>query len=367
MRHATAARQALPRRVRTNPPQTSFLAVRSRLHSTSSSAWPDDDTPRDESATTRRPRRRTSYFDRRDYEEEAEEGGTNEQFRRYLRQPRPTPKFDGAYTVTNRVGKCLAFGCDERQTAEAARIIRKVARDWPRLQMGKSNALIDLRATWRARIDVKKKDETWEPETSWGIVPRPFPQPQIVESAVVKFLDHAMRTAPPDEQKKWLRTKKLQRKFWSVESHDIAHPLTAPLYFRSIQFLHAASQKRIRTSQNVIAFTRLYKIEEFDDERLRFYLRVMMWSLKTNKFLTEAEVAVIYKPLKGHGLNWLTKELTRLLDHSDPRVRKELYDLLDAVERLERETWDNPYAVEDYGSASSAQDPATDVLDTLSS
>lgn len=128
--------------------------------------------------------------------------------------------------------------------------------------------------------------------------------------------------------------------------------------------INVVVQKRVRTSQNVIAFTRLYSIEEFDDERLRFHLRVMMWSLKTNKFLTEAEVAVIYKPLQNDGLNWLTKELTRLLNHSEPHVREELYDLLDAVDWLERETWDNPNAVEDFGSASSAQDPATDSQDT---
>lgn len=162
MRPVAAARPTLPRCVRPLTPQTS-LAVRSRLHSTTSEG--PDDTPQDDFATSLG-LRRTSYFDRR--EEDGQPPAT-ETFRKYLRQPRPTPKFQGAYTVYERIGKCLAFGCDARQTADAARIIRTVAKDWTRLQMSKSNALVDPRATWRARIDVKKKDATWEPETAWGV------------------------------------------------------------------------------------------------------------------------------------------------------------------------------------------------------
>lgn len=121
--------------------------------------------------------------------------------------------------------------------------------------------------------------------------------------------------------------------------------------------INLAAQKRVRTSQNVIAYTRLHSFEEFDDEdRLRFQLRVMMWSLKTGNFLTEAEVSVVYKPLKDETLVWLVKELTRLLNLDSKEKREELAALLDDVERLERETWDRPGAVEDFGSASPAQD-----------
>ncbi|KAL0932850.1 uncharacterized protein CTRU02_211813 [Colletotrichum truncatum] len=276
-------------------------------------------------------------------------------FRKLLRQPKPSPDYLYSQKALDRIGKCLMFGCDAEQTAEAARLVRVIAEEWPRLQMSRSNAAIDPEAVYLDRIDLQKKNSDWEPESStFGAIPRLFPLPQMAEKAALRFLDYIVATATPNAQAQWQQLQKQQRKAWRLESHNIRPPLP-PLVLRSVTYPTLMPQRWVRSSQNVAAYTRVESLDEFSD-RVRFILRVAIWSRKTNSLIAEAQLKMVFRPAGGaDSTQWFRKELVRMLNFQSPETLRRYRELMSGIANLEAKTWNSKDAVEDFGSASPAK------------
>ncbi|KAJ0367367.1 hypothetical protein COL26b_011277 [Colletotrichum chrysophilum] len=235
-----------------------------------------------------------------------------------LLKPKPAPQYLNASFFLKRIGKCLMFGCNEEQVAVAARLVRQIAKDFPRLQMARSNAVVDPRAVYTERLDMTKRIELEPLSKTFGV--------------------------------KWDQIQRIQRKTWKVDSHSLSHKPVSPLAIQNMQW---PSNLRY----NISLYTRLESFTEMD-RRVKFILDVALWSHSANAFLVNAKATLVFlyprKQLQGKSTRWFAEEMERMLNHATPEVWQEGRDLIDTIRILESQTWNRADAVEDLGSASSA-------------
>ncbi|KAH9237141.1 hypothetical protein K456DRAFT_1722398 [Colletotrichum gloeosporioides 23] len=274
-----------------------------------------------------------------------------------LLKPKPAPQYLNASFFLKRIGKCLMFGCNEEQVAVAARLVRQIAKDFPRLQMARSNAVVDPRAVYTERLDMTKRIELEPLSKTFGGIPRPFPLPKLVEVAVLRYLDYVASTSPSDVKAKWDQIQRMQRKAWKVDSHSLSHKPVSPLAIQNMQWPSTLRYDRTRKTQNISLYTRLESFTEMD-RRVKFILDVALWSHSANAFLVNAKVTLVFlyprKQLQGKSTRWFAEEMERMLNHATPEVWQEGRDLIDTIRILESQTWNRADAAEDLGSASSA-------------
>ncbi|KAF9872103.1 hypothetical protein CkaCkLH20_10440 [Colletotrichum karsti] len=334
-------RRAIPPAVPFSQTPTRFYSLGARTTPPKPSTSPENDFDADDVDAD------TAGTEGRD-EEQDKEMSAEKVFRRFLRQGPEKPSYGSAADFLRRIGKCLAFGCDETQTAEAARLAGIVAQDWADIQMGQGNAIIDPAAVHRDRIDRSKKDASWEPDSEvWGAIPRSFPVPAIAERAALKFLGYQLEVADPGIRAKWHQLQTRQRRAHNLGGHPaIRVVLVPPLTIRKINW-----PKYTRAVQNVSAYTRLESFEQVNDD-YRFTLAVSIWSHRTNTLIAEAHVIMRLRPWQREKeMKWFVHEMGRLLNHESSGMVALYRNMNQALRRLETQTWDRTDAVEDFGSA----------------
>ncbi|KAI8297556.1 hypothetical protein K4K61_012739 [Colletotrichum sp. SAR11_59] len=242
-----------------------------------------------------------------------------------LLKPKPAPQYLNASFFLKRIGKCLMFGCNEEQVTVAARLVRQIAKDFPRLQMARSNAVVDPKAVYTERLDMTKRIQLEPLSKTFGA--------------------------------KWDQIQRMQRKAWKVDSHSLSHKPVSPLAIQNMQWPSNLRYDRTRKTQNISLYTRLESFTEMD-RRVKFILDVALWSHSANAFLVNAKVTLVFlyprKQLQGKSTRWFAEEMERMLNHATPEVWQEGRDLIDTIRILESQTWNRADAVEDLGSASSA-------------
>ncbi|TDZ48316.1 hypothetical protein CTRI78_v008283 [Colletotrichum trifolii] len=282
-----------------------------------------------------------------------------------------SPPFKPAQPLLRRIGKCLAFGCDPEQTALAARLVRTIATDWPRIEMANTNAVCHPDAVVHDRIDFERaSDVAWyAPSMMWGDFAQPFPRPSIAKKAAMKYIEFITGVPPGDRialrgsrarQENWfIEAQKKQRHMLRARGRGEAFRLP-PLTLNSIEWtrVHCTSDHdNVRMKQNIIAITRLEKFDVVEGI-IRFTLRVSVWSVPYNRHLTDADVSIHFQPTH-------TRERSRFLKLLQEKLPQGAGDekslLLDDIRALEMATRKKPGAVEDLGSA--AKKPSAEALD----
>ncbi|GKT46105.1 uncharacterized protein ColSpa_06286 [Colletotrichum spaethianum] len=262
---------------------------------------------------------------------------------------KPSIRYHAGRPLLRRIGKCLAFGCNPQQTADAAALVRTIVNRWSGIQM-----TLEGRGTHE---DLVYKGPLWEggdksleaSQPPWQGLGRHTQLARVAQQAAVRFLDYSRATAAPEDRDQWqiLRNEKIQN-----DPH-----YTPRLMATGVQFSHVLS--RMEQPQLVSACARLNYSSKSFLEQGYFTLKVFVWSHLHMTRLAEVTLWVRYNRNADPAMaQFLDRELRRLLTLGrDPavydRVRQEHDAVLSAIDKLEKETWDRHDAVEDFGTASS--------------
>ncbi|GKT94873.1 thioesterase/thiol ester dehydrase-isomerase protein [Colletotrichum tofieldiae] len=239
----------------------------------------------------------------------------------------PTVEWQSSRVLLRRIGKCLTFGCNPQQTADAAALVRTIVNTWPGILA--SLAACDTRECLVYKGPLSEGVER-SPEGSrppWQSIGRHTQLVRVAQEAAVRFLDYTLATAAP--------------KIGSNGSN------------------FEMKMRSVPQAQNVSACIRLDSYESFE-ERGDFTLKVFIWSHKHLAKIAEATLLVNYDQEATPKMKpFLRRELERMAALGwDPaaydRARQERDAILSAVDKLDKDTWDRDDAVEDFGSASSS-------------
>ncbi|GJC89223.1 hypothetical protein ColLi_12061 [Colletotrichum liriopes] len=261
----------------------------------------------------------------------------------------PMVEWQSSRVLLRRIGKCLAFGCNPQQTADAAALVRTIVNTWPGILA--SLAACDTRECLVYKGPLSEGVER-SPEGSrppWQGIGRHTQLVRVAQAAAVRFLDYTLATAAPEDQKQWQQLRD--------ENGLGTDRFTSRLVVNDVWLSNV--HRSVPQAQNVSACVRLDSYESFE-ERGDFTLQVFIWSHKHLAKIAEATLLVNYDEDATPKMKpFLRRELERMAALGwDPaaydRARQERDAILSAVDKLDKDTWDRDDAVEDFGSASSS-------------
>ncbi|PKS11105.1 hypothetical protein jhhlp_002866 [Lomentospora prolificans] len=242
-------------------------------------------------------------------------------------------------SLLGRIGRCLCFGCSPTQTAAAAALTSRLTRAWP-------HAFVSAEGYVRLPIDERRSDK----ET-----PRVAVQDE-------KELEQAAWEASALANEKLLD---LLLKVGNTEG-----PFNVDVEAR----VTPLKDVKVRPGEALMAFSRFgtgllagstilnrvplsWKAKNVPG---RIVLQSVVFSQASMKPVALVQALVDLRDSEGQGVEeWVEKnseglsKLLRELEYSERRGREEVKDVLNAVDALEKDTWDRPDAVEDMGSAKS--------------
>ncbi|OLN96741.1 hypothetical protein CCHL11_02422 [Colletotrichum chlorophyti] len=268
-------------------------------------------------------------------------------------------RFRSGRHLLRRIGVCLAFGCNPHQTSEAARIVRTIESDWRRIQLTTNAGHLPEEAMYEHRLQRAGvlQDANGAPNRKphWQNLTRHSPLLHIAEQSMIRFFEHGIATATPENQENW---KVLREEGYPNRNEKHRHAL----------MVHRAwlpyADPRVLEQQRVCAHTRIQLDENFG-ETGEVQLRTVIWSHRWMDRVAEAvSVLRFSQPVSKKRWAWLPDEISRLarLASDSPAVeaaRGEYISLLEAVDELEKSTWNRRDAVEDFGTnAAPASEPA---------
>ncbi|KAK2025513.1 hypothetical protein LX32DRAFT_596517 [Colletotrichum zoysiae] len=276
----------------------------------------------------------------------------------------PFPDFVPGPVLLKRIGRCIAFGCDPRQTADAAALVRAVVDDWAGIEMalarcGTSGTLVAHRRTLLPAKDASPGgDESGL--LPWKALYMREQLSRLAFEAMTGFLDHAAATAAPEFKWLWraLRTKDTRRSpgvlaITAVNLNFAPVRPPPPIYITTLGLGSHSAYVRLESCSLP---------DDSDDPRSPGSL-VFRVFIRSSIRMTVMANATIHASLYCDVLRrriiptTIAPELRRvaLLERSaHVEAGRQRRALMAAIEKLERETWNRDDAVEDLGSASSA-------------
>ncbi|KAI0491186.1 thioesterase-like superfamily-domain-containing protein [Xylaria cf. heliscus] len=242
----------------------------------------------------------------------------------------PLPPTRWVSQVRERVGKCLAFGCDAAQVRRAAGILRVLAADWRVLSAGSEGFLTG------GRRGLEGQQVVWGEMDSFGHVNNAV-YIKYAESARVNWILH-FGVRDPKHREAWtglMQPKGIGLIMKAIKA-DYKFPMTAPDTI-SVHHKLCICPEATHTSlvlDCIILSHRHRRVAARTSEDIAIY------------DYREAKKTVLPDFMLD-----VFRETWRQQEEQTGLAREAIWNLLGQVELLEKETWDREDAVEDFGSA----------------
>ncbi|KAK2038405.1 hypothetical protein LZ31DRAFT_478923 [Colletotrichum somersetense] len=273
----------------------------------------------------------------------------------------PNPIFVPGPVLLQRVGRCLAFGCNPKQTADAAALVRTVVDDWARIEMalarcGTSETLVVHKQTLLPAKDASPEGDGSGP-LPWKALDMREKLSRLAFEATTGFLNHVAATAAPESKRLWhaLRTRDTRR------SPGALAITAVNLNFAPVRPPPPSTSLRVICGLGLgshSAYVRLdsYSLPDDLGSRASLVFKVFIRSSVRMNVMADATIhALVYYGVLNSGIiQTIAPELRRAMaleQLSQHKARRQRRDLVAAIEKLERETWNRDDAVEDLGSA----------------
>ncbi|KAI0977105.1 thioesterase-like superfamily-domain-containing protein [Xylaria arbuscula] len=242
----------------------------------------------------------------------------------------PLPPNRWVSDVRARIGKCIGFGCNSTQVQRAAKIISTLAREWRVLSAGSEGFLAG------GRSGLEDQQVVWGEMDSFGHVNNAN-YIRYAESARVKWILHF---AIEDSK---------HRETWN----ELMQPKNIGLIMKSIT---ADYKFPMTTPDTISAYHRLRICPEETHTSLILDCIILSHRHRRIAARTFEDVAIYdYRKAKKTVLPDFMldvfRDRWRKQEEQTNWARERIWDLLKEVESLEKETWDRPDAVEDFGAA----------------
>ncbi|KAK1655043.1 hypothetical protein BDP81DRAFT_390035 [Colletotrichum phormii] len=244
------------------------------------------------------------------------------------------------YVLNQRIGKCLAFGCDAEQTHRAASLLRIINKDWRNLEAAVQGFHDPKNSVYTTRL--RAGEPSHRP---WRGISQVSPLVQIAEQSIARFLDRILKTAKPQYRRKWelLRDNHIDGCALSItECLNEQFPNGRPFPSRSLE------------PQVVSAYTKLKSNDYNKNGTFRF--KIVIFSHKHLMRIADLNLNLKHYTPHGRPLGWLSQEMKRvsLLTGTDAAFSS-AYNHAKSIEKmikdLEKGTWRRPDATEDFGTA----------------
>ncbi|KAK3366124.1 thioesterase-like superfamily-domain-containing protein [Lasiosphaeria ovina] len=250
--------------------------------------------------------------------------------------PPPPPPSRWITELRTRVGRCISFGCDNQQISRAAAVARAIALEWRDLLAGSEGFLTG------GRRGLDRQKIAWGEMDSFGHVNN-VNYYRYAESARVNWITNFAVHVDPAHRSEW---------------SELMSPKATGLIMRSLK---ADFKFPMVYPDNISVYHKLRTKPERDAAPSAFMLDCVVLSHQHRRIAARLEEDIViydYKAAKKASMPPfmldLFAETYRLQVEETARARGRIWDLIAAVERLEKETWDREDAVEDMGSSKGA-------------
>ncbi|KAK3935883.1 thioesterase-like superfamily-domain-containing protein [Diplogelasinospora grovesii] len=246
--------------------------------------------------------------------------------------PSPPPRW--LSDLRSRVGKCIIFGCSPEQTSRAAGVLSTLATEWRQLLAGSEGFLTG------GRRGLDSQRVAWGEMDSFGHVNN-VTYYRYAESARVNWITNFAVHVDPANGKEWA---------------DLMAPRGTGLIMRSLK---CDFKFPMVYPDKISVYHKLRVKPGGDPAPSNFMLDCMVLSHQHRRVAAKLEEDIVvydYETAKKTSMPRFMQDMFlqthELQEREMVRARTKIWDLLNEVEALEKETWDREDAKEDFGSSS---------------
>ncbi|ROV88648.1 hypothetical protein VMCG_10321 [Cytospora schulzeri] len=235
--------------------------------------------------------------------------------------------------IRSRLGKCLMFGCSPAQVAEAGQVIRALAGEWRELLAGSEGFLTGGRRGLDGQQVVWGEQDSFQHVNNVRYI-------RWAESSRVNWVTNFALHVDPAHRKEWseLMTPKSVGLILKSIKSDFKFPMTYP--------------------DKVSVYHKLRLPPSAQPSPSSLILDAVIYSHRHQRVAARIEEDIViydYESAKKTEMLPFMRDVLedtfRLQKSEEARARKRIWDLINSVEKLEKETWDRADAVEDNGTA----------------
>ncbi|KAL2017101.1 hypothetical protein VTK56DRAFT_2573 [Thermocarpiscus australiensis] len=248
----------------------------------------------------------------------------------------PPPPSRWISELRARIGKCLIFGCDNQQIARAAAVLRALATEWRELLAGSEGFLTG------GRRGLDGREIVWGEMDTFGHVNN-VNYYRYAESARMNWITNFAVHVDPAHREEWA---------------GLMSPKATGLIMRSLK---ADFKFPMVYPDKISVYHKLRARPEGDPAPSSFMLDCIVLSHQHRRISARLEEDVVvydYRAARKTSMPDFMLDMFdktwRLQEQETFRARTRIWQLIEAVEELEKETWDRADAVEDLGSAKSS-------------
>ncbi|KAK4162791.1 thioesterase-like superfamily-domain-containing protein [Cladorrhinum sp. PSN259] len=236
--------------------------------------------------------------------------------------------------LRDRIGKCIVFGCNKQQVSRASAVLCALALEWKDLLAGSEGYLTG------GRRGLDGRQIAWGEMDSFGHVNN-VNYYRYAESARVNWITNFSVHVDPKHRQEWA---------------ELMTPVSTGLIMRSLK---ADFKFPMVYPDKISVYHKLRTQPKADPVApSNFMLDCIVLSHQHRRVSAKLEEDIVvydYKAARKTSMPdfmvALFNETWKLQEAEEVRARRRIWELIDAVERLETETWDREDAVEDMGSA----------------
>lgn len=245
----------------------------------------------------------------------------------------PPPPSRWIAELRSRIGKVIIFGCDHGQVSRAAAVLKVLATEWRDLLAGSEGFLTG------GRRGLDRHQVAWGEMDSFGHVNN-VNYYRYAETARVNWITNFAVHVDPAHRTEWA---------------ELMSPKATGLIMRSLK---ADFKFPMVYPDKISVYHKLRIRPEGDPAPSAFMLDCIVLSHEHRRIAARLEEdIVVYDYKKGQKTSMpgymrdLFSETYSMQEEQMRKARTRIWGLLEAVERLEKETWDRKDAVEDLGAA----------------
>lgn len=239
--------------------------------------------------------------------------------------------------LQSRLGKCIMFGCSPAQVAQASGVLHALATEWRQLSAGSEGYLTG------GRRGLEGQQVVWGEQDSFQHVNNVRYVRWAESSRVNWATNFAARAADPADRRRWeeLMTPRSVGLILKSIRVDFKFPMTYP---DKVSVYHRLRHPPSSAQQQASPSSLILDAVVFSHRHRRVSARV------------EEDIVIYdYRAARKTEMPPFMRDVLEdtfvQQQEEQVRARRRIWDLVGDVERLEKETWDRPDAVEDVGGA----------------
>ncbi|KAI3395683.1 hypothetical protein diail_980 [Diaporthe ilicicola] len=235
--------------------------------------------------------------------------------------------------LQSRLGKCIMFGCSPAQVAQASGVLHALATEWRKLSAGSEGYLTGGRRGLEGQQVVWGEQDSFQHVNNTRYV-------RWAESARVNWATNFASHVDPAHRREWL---------------ELMTPRSVGLILKSIR---VDFKFPMTYPDKVSVYHKLRYAPSAQPSPSSLILDAVVFSHRHRRVSARVEEDIVIYDYRAARKTEMLPFMRDVLEDTfvqqqaeTARARRRIWELLGAVERLEKETWDRPDAVEDIGGA----------------